>query len=190
MAAALMARNDMAGISPNVPSAGAARGVSTYALGLSQTFSDTDRGTLNDAGVDVAIVKNGAVMLYGYRTLVDPDTDLEHAPLSNARLEMAIVAQAQAIGDRYVFSQIDGRGFTLADFGGDLTAMLQAWYDANSLYGATASDAYKVTVGPPINTAATAALLELNAQIQVRYSKFGEQVQIYITRTAITEAIS
>ena len=40
MAAALMARNDMAGISPNVPSAGAARGASVYAIGLSQAFSD------------------------------------------------------------------------------------------------------------------------------------------------------
>jgi phage tail sheath protein FI len=190
MAAALMARNDQAGISPNVPSAGGLRGVATYALGLSQAFSDADRGVLNDAGVDVATIRNGALMLFGYRTLVDPDADREHVPLSNARLEMAIVAQATAIGDRYVFAQIDGRGFTLADFAGDLAAMLQAWYDAGSLYGGTAGDAYRVNVGSPVNTAETAAALELNAQLVVRYSKFGEQVQIFITRTAITEAIS
>lgn len=190
IAAGIIARNDRAGLSPNVPAAGIVNGVAQYALGLTQTYSAVDRATLNDAGVDVAIVKNGFVATYGYRTLVDPATDTEHVPLSNARLEMQIVAQAQAIGDRYVFAQVDGKGFTLSEFGGDLAAMLQAWYDARSLYGTTAADAYAVNVGSPINTDETAAAFQLNAQLLVRYSKFGEQVQVYITRTAITEAIS
>jgi hypothetical protein len=190
IAAGIIARNDRDGIDPNIPSAGIRNGVAQYAIGLTQSYDAADRATLNDAGVDVAIVKNGAVTTYGYRTLVDPDSDLEHVPLSNARLEMLIVALANAIGDSYVFAQIDGRGFTLSDFSGDLAAMLQQQYEAGALYGNTAADAYAVNVTDPVNTPETAAAFQLNAQLLVRYSKFGEQVGIFITRTAITEAIS
>lgn len=188
--AGIMARNDRAGLGPNTPSAGVINGVAQYAIALTQTFSQSDRDTLDAAGINAAIIKNGAVTTFGYSTLADPDTDLEHVPLSNARLEMIIKARGDAIGDRYVFAQNDGKGFTLSEFGGDLAAMLQEYYDDGALYGATPQDAYLVTTDAPINTPETAALLQLNAQMEVRYSKFGKRVGIYITRTPITEALS
>lgn len=189
IAAGIMARNDKAGIDPNVPSAGIVNGVAQYAIGLTHTYSDADRDTLNAAGVNVAISKNGAIVTYGYRTLADPDADIEHAPLSNARLEMLITAEGEAILESFVFAQIDGQGFTLSDVNAELRAMLDLHYKAGALYGATAADAYQVITDAPVNTPATAAAFELNAQLLSRYSKYGEHVNLFLTRKSITQSL-
>jgi hypothetical protein len=192
--AGIMARNDAAGLSQNVAAAGTTNGVAHYAVGLSQVpwseGAGGDREALNDAGVNVALIKDGAVTTYGYRTLVDPATDPNHLLLTNARLEMEIVAKANEIGERYVFDEIDGRGFAIKEFGGDLAAMLDDYWRDNSLYGPTAAEAYAVNVGPPVNTDATAAANELNAQLSVRYSPYAERTEIFLTRKPITEAVA
>jgi hypothetical protein len=59
---------------PNQPAAGI-NGVSRLALGLSQTYTDDVRETLNEAGVTLAKVIYGDVRTYGGRTVAGPDDE-------------------------------------------------------------------------------------------------------------------
>jgi len=189
LVAGMCGRND-ATMSPNVPAAGEL-GQSTFALDVAATYTDLEYQDLNEAGCDMARLIYGGVRTYGWRTCVDPDgPDAVWESLGWARMNMGIVAQAEAIGEGYVFSQIDGRGKTIASFGGDLRAMLVPLYEAGSLYGATPDEAFDVNVGPSVNTPQTIANGELHAVIQVRMSPFAEWVVIEIVKVATTEAIA
>lgn len=178
--AGIIARNDVA-YSPNVAAAGV-NGQSRFAIDLEATFTDAQRESLNDAGVDIAKSVYGAVRAYGYRTLADPDT--QWSLLSNARLNMEIVAKAEEIGERYLFTQIDGRRIVIGQFGADLTGMLIPYYEAGSLFGDSAADAFYVDVGPAVNTLETIAAGDLRAIIGARMSPFAEYVVIEIVKVA------
>lgn len=178
--AGIMARNDTT-YSPNVAAAGV-NGRSRFAIDLTGTFTDVEREALNDAGVDIVKPVYGEIRAYGYRTLADADTGW--SLLSNARLNMEIVAKAEEIGERYLFSQIDGRRIVIGQFGADLTGMLIPYYDAGSLYGESAADAFYVDVGEAINTPETIAAGELHAVIGARMSPFAEYVVIEIVKVA------
>lgn len=188
--AGLIARSDGVGNSPNVAAAGA-NGVARYATGLSQAaWTDTQRDTLNDAGVNVALVKYGAVRTYGYRTLVNPLTDDSWLQFTNARLNMAIAAEAGVIAERYLFSQIDGRGIKTGEFAGDLSGILLDFYNAGSLYGDSPEEAFSVNVGSQVNPPEDLAEGKVRAVLEVRMSPFAEFVTIEVVRTAITEAVA
>jgi hypothetical protein len=185
--AGIIARND-AVYNPNVPAAGVL-GQTVYAIDLNGRYSDADYQTLNESGVNMARLVYGGVRTYGYRSLVDPDATPGWLDFGNARLNMGIVAQAENIGQTYVFSQIDGRGHTLSRFGGDLSAMLSTYYDQDALFGTTPADAYYVDVGSSVNTPETIANGELHAVLGVRMSPFAEWVIIEIVKVAVNEAL-
>lgn len=187
--AALIARSEANGNSPNVPAAGD-NGVSQVAIDVTQTWDDNDRQTLNEGGVNVAIYRDGAVRTYGYRTLVNQLLESEWGMVSNVRLGMAIAALADDIAERYMFAQLDGRGRKVAEFGGDLTGMLLPFYNAGSLYGETFQDAAKVDVSEQVNPPEDLAQGILRAVIAVRMSPFAERVIIEITKVANTEVIA
>jgi hypothetical protein len=184
--AGILARND-ASLSPNVAAAGI-NGRARYALDVTLRFTDAERETLNDAGVNVARSLYGEVVTYGFRTLADPLDGWGY--LSNARLNMQIVALASQIAERYVFSQLDGRGITISQFGAELTAMLVPFYEAGSLYGSTAAEAFYVNVGPQVNTQERIAAGELHAVLVLRMSGFAELVTIEIVKVAVDTAIA
>lgn len=188
-AAGIIARADARGLNPNVPAAGS-NGQSIYAVALEARFSDADYEDLNDNGVNCAQYRWGRIQTYGYRSLIDPDVNPAWKSFGNARLNMAIVAQAGAVAERYVFSQIDGTGKRIAEFGGDLRAMLVPFYEAGALYGASAPEAFQVNVGPAVNTPETIAAGELHAVLMVRMSPFSEYVLIEIVKVATTEALA
>jgi hypothetical protein len=185
--AGIIARND-ASYNPNIAAAGVL-GQAVYALDLNGRYSDSDYQMLNDSGVNMARLIYGGVRTYGYRSCVDPVATPAWLDFGNARLNMGIVAQAEAIGENYVFSQLDGRGHTLSDFNGDLSGMLLAYYNEDALYGATPADAFYVDTGSSINTPATIANGELHAVIGVRMSPFAEWVLIEIVKVAVNEAL-
>jgi hypothetical protein len=188
--AGIIAKNDGKGLDPNVPAAGIVNGLATFAIDLDAGYTDLEYEQLNDAGVDLARLIYGGVATYGYRTVVDSAVDSLWEDFGNSRLNMAIVAQANAIAERYVFAQLDGRGRKIAQFGSELSAMLAGFYDADALYGATAAEAFQVDVGSSVNTPATIANGELHAILSVRMSPFAELVVIEIVRVALTEAIA
>lgn len=185
--AAILSRNDKAGVVQNQPSAGV-WGISTYALDVETVFTDDERETLNDAGVNVARLIHGTVRTYGCRTLA-PDTDA-YTLGSNSRLRMAIFAQAEVIAESYVFAQIDGRRVKINEYGAQLSALLARFYEAGALYGDTARDAFRVDVGATVNTDETIAANELHAVMLCRMSPFAELVQIDLVKVAITDTVA
>jgi hypothetical protein len=190
MVAGLMARNDSAGVSQNQPSAGD-RGVFRSALSVTQTWTDAERSTLNAAGVNVIRDMWQQTKVYGYRTTADPAADARWIPLSNSRLHRAIVAKAGAVGERFVFREIDGNGRLFAEFQSALIGeVCLPFYLAGSLYGSTPDEAFFVDVGSAINTPTTIGNNELHAVITARMSPFGEEVDIEIVKLLITEEVA
>jgi hypothetical protein len=187
--AGLIARSD-ARFSANVPAAGD-NGQARFAIDLSQpAWTDAERDTLNDAGVNVARLINGTVRTYGYRSLADPDDDPNWAQFSGARLNMAIFAKADAIAERYVFAQLDGKRQKIGEFGGAVVGELLPFYAVGALYGETPEEAFNVDVGDQVNTLETIAEGELHAVIAYRPSPFGETVIIEIVKIPTTEAVA
>lgn len=184
----LMSRRDGEGVTPNQPAAGAL-GESIEALNTAFSYTDADRTTLNVNGVNILRPMYGGVRVYGYRTLADPSTDDNWVNLANARLFMAIQAKADEIAERFVFRQLDGQRQTITEFGGVLTGMLLPYWAAGSFYGATAEEAFRVDVGPNVNTEATIAGRYLKANIQIKMSEFAEEVVLEIVKVRTTETI-
>lgn len=173
--------------SPNTPGAGDL-GIANYVTGLSQpTWNDLDLQELNGQGVNSIIMKYGVPRVFGWRTLADPDTDSEWNNMGNSRLIMQIAAEADALGETYLFDEIDGQGRVIASYGGALTAMLMPYWNIGSLYGLTAEEAFQVDVGPSVNTPTTIADKQLRALVMVRPSPFAEMITIEIVKQQVNE---
>jgi phage tail sheath protein FI len=187
--AGLIARSQGLGNSPNVAAAGA-NGQSRYAVGLSQDpFSEADRETLNDAGVNLARVIRGAVRTYGYRALVDELTDDNWVQLTGALTATAIAAEGDQVAERYLFAEIDGRGLKIAEFGGEIAAVCLGYYNRNALYGETPDEAFAVDVGPEVNPVEQIAAGVLKARVSLRTSPFAERTEIEITKVRTAESL-
>jgi len=183
-----ISRNDRAN-NPNVPAAGDL-GQALFVTGLTQpAWDDLSRQDLNSNGVNVSVVKFGGVRTYGWRTGVDANADPDWRDFGNSRLFMGIAANADQIGEGFLFDEIDGQGHTLSAFGGALTAMMMDYYVADALYGPTPQEAFFVDVGPTVNTPDTIANDELHAVIATRMSPMGELVLIEIVKTRITQGV-
>jgi hypothetical protein len=101
-----------------------------------------------------------------------------------------IVAECNLIGESFIFRQIDGQGRLIAQFGASLEGnVFMPLFLEGSLFGSRAGEAYKVDVGPSINTIATQANNELRAVCSVRMSPFSEEVVIEIVKYLVTEEI-
>ncbi len=187
--AGIIARNDTA-YTANQPAAGVL-GQTLYAIDLvgSGTYLDSDYEDLNVAGVNMARIIYGGVRTYGYRSLADPAKSPDWLDFGNARLNMQIVALAEAIAQNFVFAQLDGRNITISHFGGELSAMLAPLFDAGALYGTSYIDAYAVDVGSQVNTPTTIANGELHAVISARMSPFAEWVEIEIVKVASNQSL-
>lgn len=187
--AGLFSRNVAAGYSANEPAAGD-RGVFRTVLDFTQIYSDADREAMNNQGVNICRDVYGAKKVYGWRTTTDPVNDARWINLGNSLLHRQIVAMAGAVGEGFIFRQLDGRRTVISEFGGSLTGnvCMPLWL-AGSLYGQTSAQAYKVDVGPSVNTDATIANNELHAVISARMSPFGEMVNIEIVKYLVSETI-
>jgi phage tail sheath protein FI len=171
---------------PNLAPAGDNGVASDDVLDVSQTaWTDAQRATLGDAGVNVIRSVGGSIELYGFRTLVSPVSDANWIQLTNSRLHMAIVAQCQAVGELFVFDQIDGQGRKFAEFAGALTGVLLPYHLSGALYGDSPGDAFDVDVGPAVNTPTTIAAGVLKAVIALTMSPFAEQVRIEIAKEVV-----
>lgn len=186
MQAGLIARSDALG-NPNQPAAGA-YGVSRTALGLSQTFTDAERESLNDIGVTLGKVIYGDVRTYGGRTAAGP-AETNWLWLGGSRTVLAIAHNADAIAEGYVLRQIDGRRQLFAAFESDLRGMLLGFFQTGSLYGATPEEAFAVDTGEGINTIETIAAGEVHAAIYVKTSPAAEWVRVDIVKVPIERAL-
>jgi phage tail sheath protein FI len=187
IAAGLMARNDRSNHEGNA--AAGDNGVSRYALAAERAFTETERDTLNTAGVNVFRELPQGVTLYGYRTLADPVADPYDVSLGVARAVMRIAADQRGIGNRHLFKTIDGEGLELNDFKGDLMGNLTDHWRRGMLYGATPQAAYRVDVGDAVNTPATIQAGELRSNTVVRVSPTAERVIETVAKRPVTEEV-
>jgi hypothetical protein len=197
--AGIIARNDIRFGNPNQAVAGDqgfSIGDSVFATDLVYKPTAADRQDLNEAGVNLGLYYYGAVRNYGFRTAAPKLTFPNHWMAGNVRLDMAIKAECQAEGERFVFSQIDGFGHTAAKFAGVLEAILLRYYQKGALYDNRAaggvggpSTAFTVDTGPGVNTPELVADGVLSAVIQVRRSPMAELVNIKIRVVSTREEL-
>lgn len=185
--AGLEARRDRIA-SPNVPAAGRSFPLN-YAMALAYEFTDSERTELNGYGVNVAHTVGTVRETYGYRSLADPETQPNWTQFNFSRLRMAITAHAEDIGETFLFSQIDGKGLKLSEFGSAIAGMLLDFYVLGSLYGDTPDEAFRVDVGTSVNTTETIAAGELHAVAAVRMSPHAEMVVIEFVKTPLAQAV-
>ena len=187
LAAAKMARNDV-GNDANVPAAGSTHGASTYVSNVTATYNASDLGNLNASGVNAIrlIPTTGVIAVYGFRTLaVDP----RWAFLNNARFRMQITRDLDSIAEGYVFQEIDGKGHIFSQLAGAIGGTLQQYWIRGSLYGLTANEAFSVNTGPQVNTPVTIAAGQINAQVALKMSPFGEFVTINVVKYAVNASL-
>jgi hypothetical protein len=191
----LAARSDAQG-NPNQPVAGPIGGQSRWAQGLTQdsaALTDAERGALNDAGVNVALMFTGqsGPQTYGNRTLRTEAQDPLWLQASGSRLAMLIAARGDAILGGYVHRQVDGDGVTQGKLQGELGGMLGELYEpVGALYGANPQDAFSVDTGPAVNPPEQLQAGLLKAAISFRASPGADRVELELSRVAITEAIA
>jgi hypothetical protein len=187
LAAAKMAQNDQAN-DCNVPAAGVGPGASFYATGVTQTYNDTDRASLNNGGVNVVrLIPNvNQIVIYGSRSC---SSDANWVYLNNCRFRMQVIRELDLIAENFTFDQIDGRGQIFARLNGALAGQLQTYWIRRSIYGANPSDAFQVNTGTTVNTPATIAAGQMNAQVGLRMSPFGEFVNVSVTKYATNASL-
>lgn len=193
--AGLIARLDALG-NPGEPSAGEdPRKAYRWLIGLSQSNPiDSDRLTLNDRGVNVALmVPDGGggqrPVMYGNRTLRRELQDPNWLQASGSRTCMAIQAEADAIMAPLVH-ELNQKGVLMGKLSGDLAVMLGRYFRVGALYGDTPQQAFAVDVGPSLNTDASIASGRLRASIAVRTTPGADRVSLELVRVAITEAVA
>ena len=187
LAAALVAVSDENNDS-NVPAAGATSGESVYATGVTQTYTASDLGALNAAGVDIIklITNVNKIALYGFQSL---SYATAWASLANVRFRMQVMRDLDIIGESFMFNEIDGKGQLFAAFNGAIAGKMNQYYKRGSIYGLTASQAFFVNTGSPINTTTTAAAGQLNAVVGMRMSPYAEFVTINVTKYSVTTSL-
>jgi len=189
MVAGIFARNMASGYSANEPAAGEL-GRLRQALLMTQTYTDSDRQNMNANGVNVLRDIYGIYKVYGWRTTADPINDPRWISLNNSIMHRQIVSECNAVGERFIFREIDGQGHLIGEFNGALVGeVCLPLFMAGSLYGAAPEDAFKVDTGPSVNTDTTISNNELHAVVSVRMAPFGEEVDIQIVKYLITEQI-
>jgi len=177
LAAALMAANDQTN-DANDPAAGP-NGQSTYAIGVTQQYTAANLALLNGAGIDAIKSVNGTITLYGYRsTSLDPNW----VYLNNVRFRMQVQNDFDTIGEQFMFNEIDGQGHLFSRVNAALSGKCQAYWTNGSLYGATPAQAFQVNTGPQVNTPTTIAAGQVNADVLLHMSQFGEFVVISVTK--------
>jgi len=186
---ALMSVRDAATGNPNEPAAGV-HGVPGYSLGpVRPEWSDEARARLNTAGVNVFRYIGGSHRLYGYRTAVDPNgVGATWLSASNARLRMALIAEADRIAEPFVFSQVTKT--KISEYNGAMTGMLLGYYTKGALFGDTPEEAFIVDTGPQVNTPARIAARQLSVVMGVRMSEFAEIAYMEFVKVAVTEVLA
>lgn len=173
---------------PNLPLAGK-QAILYNSLGQETSFTEAEVEELYNAGVNVSKVVGGQVRLYGNRTPANPQTEPLLLQFSNVRLDMAVTWKALAIEETFMFTQLDGQGVDLGEYGNALKAMLLDLYKEGALFGATPQAAYTVDTGEDVNSPASEAEGNANATIAMRRSPGADQINLSIVRVPITQEV-
>lgn len=194
IAAALMARSDIATGNPNLAAAGnhtpGAAGQVDYAVGIKGERPATQQQTLAEAQVNCFRTVNNRVRKYGDWTLADLDFLPHWWDLSGSRTTMAIRAREQAVAEEMMFSQVDAQGGFLDRYYGALSGELAALQRLGAIYGTAQSPGYSVNVSAAVNPLSQVKLGVVKADIVFRVSPPAVDLKITITRRAIDAEVA
>jgi phage tail sheath protein FI len=186
--AGMIARSDSTTGNPNRAVAGA-NGISRFATGVKATFTDTDRSSLADAGVNVILsTPDAGVLTYDDVTLVDPALNPEWLGAGGNREIMSLISDALGVAGAHMFAQNEGP-LSLDAFNGDLKAVCLQHKARGSLYGATPEEAFRVETGSTVNTPTSIQNRQLKAAVAVKISPNNRQVTVQITNRPLTAAL-
>lgn len=179
--AGMLARQDARHPWGNYPPAGDAGILPPFVVGVTQTWSDQDRKTLNDAGVVAAVAgPSGQIKTYGVVGLGTGVWRQHHG----VRVRMRTQAVLEDVAGHFVFRVIDGQGKTQAELGAAIRGELIHGWQEDAFYGATADDAFTVDTSDAVNTPATKAAGELHGTALVAIAAVAETVTINFTARA------
>lgn len=185
----LTARSDGSGNHANTAIAGE-NGILVGAIGFTQPEpTESDRASLNEAGVNMAITKGGTFRNYGFRSLVNAVTQPAFLQASAGREFMSLGARGDVLLEAIVFGNVDGKGAFLAKAAGMLRGMCLGDFDAGALYGDLPDEAFKVDVGPDVNPTEQLAQGIIKAVIAAKVSPFAEKVRLELVKVPNTEAL-
>lgn len=157
--------------------------------GLVNTYTEAQMTELEESGINPLAEINGQICLYGDTTALARSKDPIYCQYSAARERMHLVAEAEEIGQRFLFTTLDGRHQRRALFQGELQAMIKRHWENGALYGETAAEAGEVKVGESVNTLATEQEGQLKAELIVRISPVATVLEIKLVSSPITEAV-
>jgi hypothetical protein len=169
-------------------------GTAQFAANVNTTWARVPAGssnadTLADAGVNLIVIKNGAVMIYDIWTLAATDDEFQQVGVS--RWRMQTVAQIRSEADSEIFARINRN--TLTYWKGAAEGILLRQYGDNQLFGDLNNDrpdtAFNVDVDTP-NTATTINAGQMNMNVAARPVKGGRILNISITAVPITAAVA
>jgi phage tail sheath protein FI len=183
----LLAKSDRQNGHANVAVAGP-NGKSSYAIGVTQAFSDEDRGDMNSAGVNVIGMDEGAVTILGFRTLADPVTDRNWLPLSNARLMMDLAFGTKKVLKRFLFANLDAQGETKATAEGVIVGeVITPKFLAGAIFGESPEDACQIVVEQDVNPS-DGSIGKLTGSLAAKPTKFNERTEFEVVSVAPTES--
>lgn len=160
-------------------------GRALWVTGVEEQTTATEWAALNSAGVSVVRSANGQLRLYGWRTVTADVSTLTGAQFRD--VINRVQAGCSAIAEAFVGRTVDGKGQTLAEFNGALTGFLA---EMGAAFFAGANDpGFVVNTGSDVNTTASLADGELNAEVGVRLAPTAEFITIQITATDAAGAL-
>lgn len=160
-----------------------------YCTGVIYDPTDAERNTIFAKSANTFKKWFGTIVNWGFVTAVPQSALTPFWQLSASRTRMFIDAEAKRIGQKYYMTDIDGEGRVAGKMAAELKAMLKKLYAAGALYGATAAEAYEVSVNATINTSSSIAEGHLNAVIEAKLSLYAAQVNITNVSVPITGTI-
>lgn len=175
---------------PGQPAAGDS-GTALFAIGLTQTYTDAQYEALNDGGVNMSrtLYPGSPIQVYGFRTLVNKDTDPRWVEFSGSRVIMVATSLANAVMAGFAFDQIDGGGHKLAELGGAITGVVTPLYTKGALYGNTPQEAFRVVTDASVNPPEQIQNREVRAVLALKTSPFAEHIVTQIVRRMVTEEV-
>ena len=117
------------------------------------------------------------------------DYDVGWVNFGHRRMQTAIFSRVDSVLSEFMFDEIDGAGLLLKRVNGEIKGrVVQPFYDAGSLFGATPEDAYRIDTDS-VNTPESIQNRELHAVVTVVESEFAEEITVEVVKKLITEGV-
>lgn len=155
-------------------------------LGISQTWSRSEREQMTDAGITLLVQDEGATFAEDAITAADPIRFPQYSEVAGMRVTMAIHSQCKAVLRKRVRQTLDGRGHVAASTTKDLVSICADWYQRDALYGATPAEAYSAVVTGETLSDGRARLV---GNLELRPSRSAQTVELTITQVATGDTI-